>query len=173
MIEFSLYIQEDSVNRLIPQSDGNTKVLLDMLDVHLKNINGFIKTDFYDFKHIYDGPFLVSKTKSFPLESIIIVNIEQPTIHEIDPMDKGSVNRVFDYLNKVRKGEAFTMDGCPIPPSQNIPGFCYIVCGLTENMRRYCNLLDLTKTNDGMRYFGYNKNYKTYIEVLSFEKLKN
>ncbi|UTO28726.1 hypothetical protein [Bartonella harrusi] len=161
------------MNRLTPQFDGKTKVLLDMLDVHLKKNNGFIKTDFYDFKYIYDGPFLVSETKSFPLESIIIVNIEQPTENERDPMDKSPVTHVFDYLEKVRKGEAFTVDGCPIPPSQNVPVFCYIVCDLTESMRRSCRFLDLTKTNDGMRYFGYNKNYKTYIEVLSFEKLKS
>ena len=30
---------------------------------------------------------------------------------------------------------------------------------------------DLTMTSDGMGYFGYNKAYKAYIEVMSFDQL--
>ena len=36
-----------------------------------------------------------------------------------------------------------------------------------------CELFDLTVTSDHMGYFGYNKGYKTYIEVISYNKLVN
>jgi hypothetical protein len=33
--------------------------------------------------------------------------------------------------------------------------------------------MSLTSTNDHLGYFGYNPNYKAYIEVISFDQLLN
>ena len=38
---------------------------------------------------------------------------------------------------------------------------------MVKRLKKY----DLTMTSDGMGYFGYNKAYKAYIEVMSFDQL--
>jgi hypothetical protein len=38
---------------------------------------------------------------------------------------------------------------------------------------RRCQLLGLTETSDHLGYFGYNPNFKAYIEVISFDRLLN
>ena len=52
-----------------------------------------------------------------------------------------------------------------------IPGYCHIVCDLTESIINRCDMHDLIVTSDHMGYFGYKSKYKAYIEVISFDKL--
>ena len=58
-----------------------------------------------------------------------------------------------------------------MPRNDHIPAYCYIVCDLTPTMIKRCKNFSLTMTADGMGYFGYNPNYKSYIEVISFNQL--
>lgn len=43
--------------------------------------------------------------------------------------------------------------------------------GRTSTMIKRCKNFSLTMTADGMGFFGYNPNYKAYIEVISFNQL--
>jgi hypothetical protein len=66
-----------------------------------------------------------------------------------------------------------TASGRTIPRSEDIPGFCYAICDITPTVERRCKLLNLTVTSDHLGYFGYNANYKAYIEVISYDRLLN
>ena len=68
-------------------------------------------------------------------------------------------------------GQAKTPQGRLIPKSEDIPGYCYIICDLTESVIRCCKGSSLQVTADQLGYFGYNLNYKAYIEVISFDRL--
>ena len=65
------------------------------------------------------------------------------------------------------------MMGRPIPNSELIPGFCYVIADLTQTMETRCKMKGLKVTSDKMGYFGYNDNYNAYIEVISFDRLVN
>ena len=54
---------------------------------------------------------------------------------------------------------------------RDIPGYCYIVCDLTEKMIHLCKSHDLQETSDHMGYFGFHKQYGAYVEVISFDRL--
>lgn len=58
-----------------------------------------------------------------------------------------------------------------LPRNHGIPAYCYVVCDLTPTMIKRCKNFSLTMTTDGMGFFGYNPNYKAYIEVISFNQL--
>ncbi|MGU5717817.1 hypothetical protein, partial [Aeromonas taiwanensis] len=53
----------------------------------------------------------------------------------------------------------------------HVPGYCYVLCDLTESMHRRCRRANLRITSDGMGYFGYNEPSHAYIEVISFDQL--
>lgn len=122
--------------------------------------------------NVYDEPLLVNDKTSFPLASITIVELKRPMRNVLkDSSGKGPIEQALGYLEKVRNGKVKTKHGRLIPEADSIPGFCYVVADLTPTMRTACKNFALQETADKTGYFGYNHNYKAYIEVLSYDSL--
>ncbi|WP_254475348.1 hypothetical protein [Bartonella sp. B1098] len=85
--------------------------------------------------------------------------------------EKDPIDQVITYLKKIREGKVRTPKGRPINLEGEVPGYCYIICDLTPRIRDCCIRWDLTQSGDYMGYFGYHKGFKSYIEVISFDKL--
>ncbi|MFG6892109.1 ATP-binding protein [Burkholderia pseudomallei] len=124
--------------------------------------------------NVFDEPILVSDDNRLPLASIVIVEIKRPMRNDAGPgEDKDPVEQALGYLERIRDGGTKTASGRPIPKSEEIPGFCYAICDITPSVERRCKLLGLRVTSDRQGYFGFNDNYKAYIEVISFDRLLN
>lgn len=124
--------------------------------------------------NVFDEPILVSEGQRVPLASIVIVEIKRPMRNDaVAGEEKDPVEQALGYLERIRDGGAKTAAGRPIPRSEEIPGFCYALCDLTPSVIKRCKTLGLTVTSDHLGYFGYNPNYKAYIEVISFDRLLN
>lgn len=123
---------------------------------------------------VNDGPVLVSEGESLPLASIVVVEIKRPMRNDAAPgREKDPLFQALKYLEEVREGKVSTATGRPIPRSDQIPGFCHVIADLTPTVRERCKQASLRPTADGLGYFGYNDNYKAYIEVTSFDRLLN
>lgn len=124
--------------------------------------------------NVFDEPILVAEGQRVPLASIVIVEIKRPMRNDAAAgEEKDPIEQAFGYLERIREGGAKTASGRPIPQSEDIPGFCYAICDLTPSVIRRCKTLGLTVTSDHLGYFGYNQNFKAYIEVISFDRLLN
>lgn len=124
--------------------------------------------------NIYDNPVLVSEGSRLPLASIVIVEIKRPMRNDAKAgEEKDPIEQALNYLDKIRKGTVKTSTGRQIPNSEEIPGYCYAICDITPTIKKRCELHGLTVTNDKLGYFGYNPNFKAYIEVTSFDRLIN
>lgn len=124
--------------------------------------------------NIYDNPVLVSDGSRLPLASIVIVEIKRPMRNDAKAgEEKDPIEQALSYLDKIRKGTVQTSSGRQIPNSEDIPGYCYVVCDITPTIKKRCEIHSLTVTNDKLGYFGYNPNFKAYIEVTSFDRLIN
>lgn len=124
--------------------------------------------------NVYDNPLLVNDSQSLPLASITVIEIKRPMRNDAKPgEEKDPIEQALMYLERIRDGNVITKSGRQIPDSKDIPGFCYILCDLTQTVSKRCKILSLEITADKMGYFGYNPNYKAYIEVLSFDRLLN
>ena len=122
--------------------------------------------------NIYNNPILVTEGYSLPLASITIVELKRPMRNDAKLGDKEDpIMQSLTYLDKIRLGKATTPKGRLIPKSEDIPGYCYIICDITESVINCCRAYSLQVTSDQLGYFGYNPNYKAYIEVISFDKL--
>lgn len=121
--------------------------------------------------NVRDNPILVSEN-SLPLASIVVVEIKRPMRNNMKSGEKDNpIEQALGYLNRIRDGKVTTAKGRPIPNAKSLPGFCYIVADLTETLIYRCKMSNLTPTHDGMGYFGFNKEFEAYIEVISFDKL--
>jgi len=66
-----------------------------------------------------------------------------------------------------------TASGRQIPNSEQVPGFCYILCDLTSSIEKRCKMHDAIRTSDGLGCFFYHKAFRAYVEVMSFDRLVN
>lgn len=124
--------------------------------------------------NVFDNPMVVAEGQSMPMASIVVVEIKRPMRNdaragEIDD----PIEQALGYLERVRNGKVTTASGRPIPRSEDIPGFCYVVCDITPSIEKRCLMHDLTRTSDGLGFFTFKQNFKAYVEVISFDRLIN
>ncbi len=120
----------------------------------------------------FDNPILVSDSKRPPLASIVVVEIKRPMRNDAGAgEDKDPIDQALGYIDRIREGKVQTASGRPIPQSDSIPGYCYVLCDLTSTMIKRCRMHDLDRTPDGLGFFGYNKSYGAHIQVISFDQL--
>lgn len=124
--------------------------------------------------NVFDNPILVSEGHKLPLASIIVVEIKRPMRNDASAgEEKDPIEQAIGYLDRIRNGKVQTASARPIPHSMDIPGFCYVICDITPSIEKRCRLFGLTPTHDHLGYFGYNPNFKAYLEVISFDRLVN
>ena len=188
------YAREDVIHSIImPMRKDSSEVLLDNCNLWLVDerlafhdylasdkplsampVTGSAETKKPDILalNIFDNPVLVSEGNSLPLASIVIVEIKRPMRNDAGPGDVDDpIEQAIGYLEKIREGKVTTATGRLIPRSEDIPGFCYVICDITPSIEKRCRLHDLTRTSDGMGFFIYKANYKAYVEVISFDRL--
>jgi len=124
--------------------------------------------------NVFDNPLLVSEGTKLPLASIVVVEIKRPMRNDASEGEvKDPIEQALSYLDRVRKGSVKTATGRPIPGSENIPGFCYVICDITPSIARRCRMHDAIRTSDGMGFFVFKKSFDAYVEVISFDRLVN
>lgn len=190
------YVREDVIHSLImPMRMDSTELLLDNCNLWLvderlafhdylasdKPLSAAPVTGSNEAKepdimalNVFDNPMVVAEGQSMPMASIVVVEIKRPMRNdaragEIDD----PIEQALGYLERIRKGKVTTANGRPIPRSEDIPGFCYIICDLTPSIEKRCVMHDLTRTSDGLGFFTFKQNFKAYIEVISFDRLIN
>lgn len=120
-----------------------------------------------------DAPVLAADRPNPPLNSIVVVELKRPMRNDATE-GENPIDQCLEYVERIREGKTTTAGGRPIPSSpQEPPAFCYVIADLTPTMESRCKKANLTKTHDGLGYFGYNEPYKAYIEVISFDGLVN
>lgn len=193
-LEDGKYAREDMIHELImPMRKDSSEVFLDSCNLWLiderlafhnylasdKTINSMPITGNNSTKEpdllslrLFDNPLLVNDQTSFPLASITVIEIKRPMRNDMrEGEDKDPIDQALSYLERIREGKVTTKSGRPIPGNKDIPGYCYVLCDLTESMHRRCRRANLRITSDGMGYFGYHVEPHAYIEVISFDQL--
>jgi len=190
------YVREELIHQLIMpmRVDSNTVALnagnLWLVDERLafhdylasdKTILSYPITDAKDTKepdicalNVFDQPILFSESTQLPPTSLEIIEIKRPLRDDAASGEEDDpIEQAIGYLRRIRAGGIKTSTGRLIPGSESTPGFCYILADLTPKLTLRCEMHELTRTADGLGYFGYKKNFKAYIEVISFDRLLN
>jgi hypothetical protein len=190
------YAREDLIHNLIMpmrtdssevDSDGlNLWVLDERLTFHDylasdKPISSMPITDSGDKKepdicslYVDDNPILVAEEQRPPFASLTIIEFKRPMRNDArEGEEKDPIEQSLNYLQRIRHGHVTTKRGRSLGNPEDIPGYCYVVCDLTQSMIDRCHLHDLTVTADGIGYFGYKAFHKAYVEVISYDRLLN
>lgn len=104
--------------------------------------------------------------------SVVIIEFKRPARDDYnDKAEKNPIQQVYSYVNQIRSGKALDRHGRPIIVPATIPFYAYVVCDLMPKLDEQAIYAQLTKTPDGLGYFGYNSQVGVYIEIISFAKL--
>jgi len=121
---------------------------------------------------LFDNPMLVSEGTKLPPASLTVVEIKRPMRNDARAGETHDpIEQALGYLERIRAGGMNTAKGRPIPRSDEIPGYCYVICDLTPTIEQRCKVHDLMRTSDGLGYFSYKSSYRAYVEVISFTRL--
>ena len=188
------YVREELIHQLImPLREESTTIKLNagnlwMVDERLafhdflasdKTIKSYPITRAADTKepdivvlNVFDQPVLFSESTQLPPASFEVIEIKRPLRNDAGSGEEADpIEQALGYVDRIRAGGATTATGRPIPASNSIPAFCYILADLTPKLIARCRIHDLTRTADGLGFFGYNKNSQAYIEVIGFDRL--
>jgi hypothetical protein len=104
---------------------------------------------------IFDEKIIFSDDKldDHPINSIIVVEFKKPGRN--------------DY-----SANEFVVDRRPVTVANDkIPATAYAVCDLTPTLRNALNEFDAFVTPDGQGYYGFQRTFGMYYEVISYDKL--
>jgi anti-sigma regulatory factor (Ser/Thr protein kinase) len=118
---------------------------------------------------IFNSPFAFVED-SMPFSSVIIIEFKRPMRQNYSPEDN-PFEQVYGYIRKVQEGNATDKRGRLISVTSNTPFYTYILCDLTHKMKRFAENQDFTEAPDKMGYFKYHSQLKSYIEIISYDKL--
>jgi len=91
----------------------------------------------------------------------------------VNPSSKEDpVQQIIRYVNNIQDGKYKTPEGRNIQVAKNTPFYGYVVCDLTEKLKRWLEREKNFKVMpDAMGWFYWQESINLYIEVLSWDKV--
>jgi len=91
----------------------------------------------------------------------------------VNPSSKEDpVQQIIRYVNNIQDGKYTTPEGRNIQVAKNTPFYGYVICDLTEKVKKWLEREKNFKVMpDAMGWFYWQENINLYIEVLSWDKV--
>ena len=123
---------------------------------------------------VLDNPVAVAENKNdgTVYNSIAIFELKRPMRDDYN-MENNPITQLLDYAKKILDGKAKDSNHRTIKASTTTQFYLYALCDITPSLDRVLNSMSFTKTPDNLGAFSYNTNLNAYIEVLSFDKVRN
>jgi hypothetical protein len=119
---------------------------------------------------IFDKAVAFSESQDVPFTSITIMEFKRPQRNEYNETEN-PFTQTLDYIREIKAGKAKLADGRILPIKESLPFYCYIICDMTNKLKRWAENFELEKTPDELGYFGYKRHFNAYFEVISYSKL--
>lgn len=105
---------------------------------------------------------------------VIVFEFKRPQRDDfVNPSSKEDpVEQIIRYVNKIHDGKYQTPTGRNIHVAEHTPFYGYVICDLTEKVRRWLKReKNFKPMPDGLGWFNWYENINLYVEVLSWEKV--
>lgn len=104
------------------------------------------------------------------LTSVVLVEFKRPGRNGYSGDDP--LEQLFKLSEEIKAGRHQDEGGRPVRVANDkVPIFAYLVCDIPPALRTLIKGKDAQEMADGMGFYGYNRNYGVYYEVLEYEKI--
>jgi hypothetical protein len=117
---------------------------------------------------VLNHPAVFTASSDVPLNSVLIVEFKRA---ERTQFDQNPIQQVLGYVRKLRDAKIRDARGRTVNVHPDAAFTCYIIADLTKQLRQMAEEANLDPTPDMAGYFGFNRNYKAYLEIISYDKL--
>lgn len=123
---------------------------------------------------VLDSPVVVAESENTGIayDAITIFELKRPMRDDYN-MEDNPVTQLIDYAKKIKKGKVKDSRHRPIHVSDTTQFYLYAVCDITPTLDRVLGTLSFTRTPDKLGAYFYNSEVHAYIEVLSYDKIRN
>lgn len=105
-----------------------------------------------------------------PISSITTIEFKRPGRDDYTTSDN-PLAQAFELVEEIRSAK-FRIKGRPVSVSNaEIPASVYCVCDITTSMRNVLRMLDAFVTPDNQGYYGFQRHFKAYYEVIDYNKM--
>ena len=123
---------------------------------------------------VLDSPVVVAESKNTGLayDAITIFELKRPMRDDYN-MEENPVTQLLDYAQKIKDDKAKDSRHRPIHASDTTQFYLYAICDITPSLSRVLDRMSFTRTPDNLGAYFYNNELHAYIEVLSYDKIRN
>ena len=123
---------------------------------------------------ILDNPVAIAESKNTgsTYDSIIIFELKRPMRDDYN-MESNPITQLIDYAQKIKDGKVKDSKHRNISTSSNTQFYLYALCDITPTLERVLTQMGFTRTADNMGAYKYNDVIHAYIEVMSYDKVRN
>ncbi|MBO4909824.1 MAG: ATP-binding protein [Bacteroidaceae bacterium] len=139
-------------------------------DKPFDNVQGEDRADIL----ILDSPVVVAENKNTgtTYDAITIFELKRPARDNYN-MEDNPITQLMDYAKKIKDDKAKDSRHRPIHASETTQFYLYAVCDITPTLARVLERMSFTRTPDNLGAYFYNRELHAYIEVLSYDKIRN
>ena len=139
-------------------------------DKPFDNVLGEDRTDLL----ILDNPVAIAESKNIGVayDSIIIFELKRPMRNDYD-MENNPITQLIDYAYKIRDGKVKDSKHRNIKTVDTTQFYLYALCDITPTLERVLAQMGFTYTPDRLGAYKYNDAIHSYIEVISYDKVRN
>jgi len=106
-----------------------------------------------------------------PISSVVVVEFKRPQRNDYKIGDNPLLQS-FQMVEQMRAGTFTDHKGRPVSTTNDkIPAFCYVICDVTPTLRRALEAFDATVMPDNQGYYGFQRHFGAYYEVIDYNKL--
>lgn len=123
---------------------------------------------------VLDSPVVVAESKNTgtAYNAITIFELKRPMRDDYN-MEDNPITQLLDYAKKIKDDKAKDSRHRPIHASETTQFYLYAVCDITPTLARVLDRMSYTRTPDNLGAYFYNQELHAYVEVLSYDKIRN
>lgn len=119
---------------------------------------------------VFNRRFVMTDEPDRYTTGIVIFEFKRP-MREGYEKDEDPLTQVYRYITEIRNGKIIDKNGRPIKVHDGTPFYSYVVCDITDKVQQAATISSLPETPDKLGYAGFHSGYRTYIEIISYDKL--
>lgn len=121
-----------------------------------------------------DNPVVVAESSNngSVYDSIVIFELKRPMRDDYS-FDDNPIMQLQSYTSRIINGDIKDSKHRPIKANQNTQFYLYALCDITPSLDRVLKTMNFKRTADGLGAYFYNDEYHAYIEVISYDKIRN
>lgn len=123
---------------------------------------------------ILDNPVAIAENKNSGVvyDSIIIFELKRPMRDDYN-MESNPITQLIDYAQRLLDGKVKDSNHRIINTSNKTQFYLYALCDITPSLERVMTQMGFTRTPDGIGAYKYNDVIHAYIEIFSYDKVRN